>query len=65
MASSIKGTSGESLDHVINYVNDVLVVAGKYDLEVEVIATAMIYLKENPEASISDALSTGLSDWDV
>jgi hypothetical protein len=46
-------------------VSTALKIAGKYDMEVEVIATAMIFLKENPDASIETALNAGLGDWDV
>ena len=63
MASSINGTSKESLADTVENVYQTVVKAGQ--LEIEVIATAMIYLKENPEASIEDALNVGLNDWDV
>jgi hypothetical protein len=36
-----------------------------YGLEVEVIATALIYLQEHPESTIENALRIGLNDWDV
>lgn len=65
MASSIKGISGEFLSETMDNVKMALAIAGERKLEIEVIATAMIYLKENPEASINEALEVGLSDWDV
>jgi len=65
MASSIRGDSGESLVDTVKNVYDALTLAGKFGLEVETIATAMIYLKENPDKTIEDALNAGLSDWDV
>jgi hypothetical protein len=65
MASNIKGTTNESLLETMANVSTALNVAGKYDMEVEVIATAMIFLKENPDASIETALNAGLGDWDV
>jgi len=65
MASNIKGTTNESLLETMDNVSTALKIAGKYDMEVEVIATAMIFLKENPDASIETALNAGLGDWDV
>ena len=65
MASSIKGTSGESLSDTISYVNLALSAAKKYHLEIEVIATAMILLKQDPKLSIVTALAIGMADWDV
>lgn len=65
MASSIRGTSGEDLAEIVDKVMFVLCKASHYDLEAEVVATAMVYLKENPDASIETALSVGLSDWDI
>jgi hypothetical protein len=65
MASSIKGTTNESLLETMDNVSAALKIAGKYDMDVEVIATAMIFLKENPDASIETALNAGLGDWDV
>ena len=65
MASSVKGTSGESLEDTINYVKIALSAAEKYHLEIEVIATAMIFLKENPKLSIITALAVGMADWDI
>jgi len=65
MASSIKGTSGESLADVVRNVNDTLKAAGKFGLEVETIATALLFLKENPTMTIEYALHVGLQDWDV
>ena len=65
MASSIRGDSGESLENTVKNVCDTLNLAGKFGLEAETIATAMIYLKENPDKTIEDALNAGLGDWDV
>jgi hypothetical protein len=63
MASSIKGITDESLDEVTAMVSTVLLTADS--LSVEVVSTALLYLKENPEVTIEQALSVGLSDWDV
>ena len=65
MASSIKGTSGESLINVGRNVDDTLKSARRYGLEVEVISTALIFLKENPTMQIEYALHVALQDWDV
>jgi hypothetical protein len=61
MATSIKGNLTETMDAVAN----TLKFAGEHGLETEVIATAMLFLKENPDAEINEALNVGLSDWDV
>lgn len=65
MASSLKSTTKESLSETSENVMYCLQAASKYGLEVEVIATAMVYIKENPDKSIEDALNVGLSDWDI
>jgi hypothetical protein len=65
MTSNIDEILYEDIERVIGDVHDVLNRTEQYHLQCEVIASAMIYLKENPESSISDALSAGLSDWDV
>lgn len=61
MPTSTKGNITKTMDAVAN----TLKFAGEYHLEVEVIASAMLYLKENPEVSINEALNAGLGDWDV
>ena len=65
MASNIRSTTNERLDNVVRSVAKALQIASNYGLEVETIATAMIYLKENPDKTIEDALNAGLSDWDI
>jgi hypothetical protein len=65
MASSIKGTTDESLDVTVSDVAFVLKIAKKSGLEAEVIATALMYLKENHEVTIARALYVGMSDWDL
>ena len=61
MATSTKGNITETMDDVAQ----ALKFAGEYGLETEVVATAMLFLKENPEATINEALHVGLSDWDI
>jgi len=39
--------------------------AKEHDMECEVMATALVFLKDNPEKSIEEALFAGLIDWDV
>ena len=65
MASSVKGISDERLEIAVTNVATTLKFAEKHGLEAEVIGTAMVYLKENPDATISEALRVALSDWDV
>lgn len=64
MASSIEGTKLDSAK-LIGIIHTVLLNAADYGLEAEVVATAMIYLKENPKATIEEALEVGLQDWDI
>lgn len=65
MASSLTGTSGESLTEAVLNASEALDQAKKHDLEAEVVATAMIWLKENPDKSIFQALEVGMGDWDL
>ena len=65
MPSSLNGTSGETLTNVMDNVAGALNYAKPHGLECEVIAVAMIFLKENPKASIEEALVAGLGDWDI
>ena len=61
MATSTKGNITETMDDVAQTMK----FASEHGLETEVIATAMLFLKENPEATINEALHVGLNDWDV
>jgi hypothetical protein len=63
MASSLNGSHSlkDVIDQVYNTVRD----AKDFNLEYEVLATAFIYLKENPDATIQEALNVGRNDWDV
>ena len=66
MASSLKGIyKKESTAAVMSKVHRALKLAGTYQMQIEVVATAMIFLKENPDAFIYDALKAGLTDWDL
>lgn len=39
--------------------------AARYGMEAEVAVTALEYLKEDPELSISQCLEMALKDWDI
>ena len=51
--------------HVLDMetIADALANAEPYNLEVEVIATALSYAKANPNATIADCMSYGLYEW--
>jgi hypothetical protein len=36
-----------------------------FGLEAEILGTALLFLKENPNENIATALAVGFSDWDV
>ena len=65
MASSIKGTTSENFSNTIADVAIAVTNAERYGLIVEVMTTSLLYLKENPNATIETALNVGLGDWDV
>ena len=50
---------------VMDDVDLALAAAKKYGLELEVMASAFIALKEDPNLSIVEALGVGLREWDV
>ena len=67
MPSAINGTSGESLADAVSAVSRVLsdddVV--NYGMEAEVLGTALIYMKENPNATVEEAIAAGFIEWDL
>jgi hypothetical protein len=67
MPSSIRGTSGESLADAVQSVSRVLsdddVV--NYGMEAEVLGAALIYMKENPNATVDEAIAAGFIEWDL
>ena len=67
MPRSLRGTTNESLEDAVRAVGRVLVDEDvlHYGLEAEVLGTALLYLKENPDATIDEALSAGFVEWDV
>lgn len=54
-----------SLLEIIDLVEQTLNEAKEYDLEIEVIASTIKMIKENPEMDISVALQNALTDWDI
>lgn len=67
MPSAINGTSGESLENAIRLVNKVMVDEDvlHYGMEAEVLGTALIYMKENPNATVKEAIAAGFIEWDL
>lgn len=67
MPSSIRGTSGESLADAVSAVGRVLVDEDvlHYGMEAEVLGTALIYMKENPDATVTEAIAAGFIEWDL
>jgi hypothetical protein len=67
MSTSINGTTNESLEDVIRAVGNVLSDEDvkHFGLEAEILGTALLFLKENPNENIATALAVGFSDWDV
>jgi hypothetical protein len=49
----------------VELVDQALREAAPYDLQSEVIASAIQAIRENPELDLSTALQYGLQDWDV
>lgn len=67
MPSTIRGTSGESLVDAVSAVGRVLrdVDVLHYGMEAEVLGTALLFLKENPDATIASAIAVGFIEWDL
>ena len=47
----------------MNDINESLKVAEKHGLQVEVVWSALLYMKRYPDATLSDAIEYGLSEW--
>ena len=58
-------TEKESLSDIFKLVKSAMNEAANHGLQVEVMASAMKMLKDNPEMEISRALVHALNDWDV
>ena len=67
MPSAINGTSGGSLEDAVRLVGKVLVDEDvvHYGMEAEVLGTALIYMKENPNATVEEAITAGFIEWDL
>jgi hypothetical protein len=67
MPSTIRGNGEESLEDAVTAVAKVLndEDVKHYGLEAEVLGTALLFLKENPDANIATALSAGYTEWDL
>ena len=67
MPSTLKYTTDESLDDVVSAVLKVLEDEDvkHFGLEAEVLGTALLYLKENPNDNIATALAMGFVEWDL
>jgi hypothetical protein len=53
----------ESLEKAMDDVALVLNAISNKPIEVEVFASAFVFLKENPDATILDALFNGYTEW--
>lgn len=49
----------------LEFTNEALIVAKDYNLESEVVWSALKAMKEHPEWSIEDALIHALVEWDI
>lgn len=49
----------------LNLVAKTLTTAEKYNLECEVILSALKHMQDHPGCSIDDALYAGLASWDI
>jgi len=60
-----KGANRERISDVLEITQKALILAAKYNMETEVMGTALQFLKEHPDESIYTALYSGLYDWDL
>jgi hypothetical protein len=58
-------SENQDLSEIMNLVSQALREAQLYEIEVEVMASAMQMLQKNPGMDISIALQHGLSEWDL
>jgi len=52
-------------ERMINVIYAALTLAGKFNLEAQVILSSLQTLKRHPNISIEDAIHAGLEDWDL
>jgi hypothetical protein len=55
----------ENLSETIELVYQTFKEANCYGLEIEIMASAMKYLQENPGTKISTALQNAMIEWDI
>lgn len=53
------------LTDMIEVVYESMERATKYKMQVEVVASAMIHLKQNPSATIEECFEAAFNEWDV
>jgi len=58
-------TKNQDLTEIVDLVAQVMHESAEYDLQIEVIASAMQALRDNPGMDISVALQHGLNEWDI
>ena len=63
--TSIAGTTNEKLNDVIINIKDTFKFCEESGLTIEVMATAMILLKENPNYNIEYIIWEAMKDWDI
>ena len=49
----------------LELINSTLFIADEYNLQAEVLLSAMCALKGNPKLTINEALKDGLREWDI
>lgn len=54
-----------STSEIMDMVKETLEQSKAYNLEIEVLAFALIALKKDPTLTISQALESGLQEWDI
>ena len=65
MTEKLHQSTRTKISDAIELVAEAFDKAKEHDLECEVMATALVFLKDNPDRSIEEALAAGLEDWDV
>lgn len=55
----------DNIEENIRIVADAIDHARKHGLLEEVITFALLYMQQNPGASIKDALNSGCDEWDI
>jgi len=61
----MKEQEARTEDNISKLVKSALDRASKYNLQVEVMASIMYELKENPDITIAQAIDEALHDWDL